>query len=327
MKTLNQKSRSGIDEEAAFAIFKIICHTKNATSILFAIFFCWVVSGCANLNHINNFSKTANQAISSYNDVGYNFSSSYNHYTLPSNLYSFNGDISRNMLLLPTRTTTAGEPQIAQKADEAITFYITSICSYFQGLSKLSDKDLVNYNFDEVSKNIKADSQLKSLLKITDDSKIDAAASIAKVFTNEITGAYRENRIKKIMVKYDGSVSTSITTLVNILRQSVLPHLANDKDLIDGKYSVALKNPFIDVSKKIDLIDNYYTEQAALDKPQQQILAITAVLQQIKDEHNETVNALQTEKLSSKTVIDIIAKNSAEVYQLYTNIKSLTLKN
>jgi hypothetical protein len=283
-----------------------------------------ILSGCADLKHINTFSATAVKTINSYNDVGYTFTSSYNNYTLKKNAYGFEGDVDHNALTLPTKPIIAGEPKTAMDADKAVTLYITSISSYFDGLSKLSDKDLVNYNFDEVSKDLKNETALKNMLHITSDDKIDAASSIAKVFTTEIMGAYREKKLKDVMIKYDPQVSLCIETLEEILTKTVLPNIDADKILVDGKYQLALANKKIDLAKKIDIIKDYEAEQVTLDKNRQQISQIVTALEKIKDEHNQTVIALKTEKLSSQVVIDIVNNHSAEVYQLYTNIESLT---
>ncbi|RKR84129.1 hypothetical protein BDD43_4356 [Mucilaginibacter gracilis] len=283
-----------------------------------------VLGSCADLKHINTFSATAVKTINSYNDVGYTFTSSYNDYTLKKNAYNFEGDVANNVLSLPTVPVIADEPKTAMDADKAITLYITSITSYFDGLSKLSDKDLVNYNFDEVTKDLKNQTALKTKLHIDNDDKIDAASSIAKVFTNEIMGAYREGKLKEVMIKYDGQVSLCIQTLIDILNKTVLPHIDADKVLVDGKYQVVLANKQIDMGKKIDIIKDYQAEQATLNKNKEQISQIITALEKIKDEHNKTVVALKTEKLSSKAVIDIVNTHSAEIYQLYTNIKTLT---
>ncbi len=282
------------------------------------------LSSCADLKHINTFSATAVKTINSYNDVGYTFTSSYNSYTLKKNAYDFEGDVEHNVLALPTKVIIQNEPKTAMDADKAITLYLTSITSYFDGLSKLSDKDLVNYNFDEISKDLKGQTALRNALHLTSDDKIDAASSIAKVFTNEIMGAYRENKLKEVMIKYDSQVSLCIETLEDILSKTVLPNIDADKALVDGKYQVALANKKIDLGKKIDIIKDYNAEQAVLDKDKLQISQIITALDKIKDEHNKTVLALKTEKLSSKAVIEIVNTHSAEVYQLYINIKSLT---
>jgi hypothetical protein len=173
--------------------------------ILLVLFIAGLHSCAVDLAHINSFSKTAVGAIGTYKDAGYSFTYSYYHFTQTSNIYKI-GDKAPKTIFIPAPNTTANEPETAIKADAVVGIFMASISSYFEGISKISDKDLVNYNFDNVGKNLKADKALKSKLNL-EDAKIDAFTSIAKVFTNEMMGTYRESKVKSIMIKYNDSLS------------------------------------------------------------------------------------------------------------------------
>ncbi|MXN91156.1 hypothetical protein GR160_07920 [Flavobacterium sp. Sd200] len=292
-------------------------------SLIAAIF----AVGCADLKHVNNFSKTAVKTIISYDDIGYNFTSSYYTYTLGQNAYKLTGNIVGNTLQLPQAIIVANEPKMATDADKAITFYIKSISAYFEALTKLSDPNLVNYNFDAVRDNIKADAALKAKLGVTSDDKVDAAAKIATVFTSKLMGAYREKKIREVIIGYDGDVSKSIQTLIDIFNNALLPLIAADQALIDSKYSLILANPNVEISKKADLTKAYNDEKIKLDKHKTQITQLVEALVKIKDEHNKTATVLANSKLTAQAVKDIINQHSAEVYLIYTNIKLLTDKS
>jgi len=281
------------------------------------------LQGCADLQHVNSFSNTAVKTIKSYDEIGYTFTKSYYTYTLGQNAYQLTGNIDANSLSVPAPIAISNEPQTANKADQAITFFTAGIASYFEALAKLSDKDLVNYNFDDVGKNLKADATLKAKFGI-DDSQIDATAKIATAFTNMVMGVYRERKIRKVMIEYDADVSKSTQALIDILTNAILPTLKADNGLIEVKYQVILKNPKIDLSKKAELTNSYNDEKITLDKYKTQIEQLVKALTTIKDEHNKTVVLLKDSKLTAKAVKDIINQHSAEVYLIYTNIKALT---
>ncbi|TRW21494.1 hypothetical protein FMM05_20300 [Flavobacterium zepuense] len=299
---------------------------KNITLSIFLVA-SLILQGCANLEHVSSFSTTAVKTIKAYDDIGYTFTSSYYDYSLGQNAFALNGDMTTNSLSLPTPLTVPNEPATANEADKAITFYTTSIASYFEALAKLSDKDLVNYNFDDVGANLKADATLKAKLGITSDDKIDAATKIATVFTNKLMGAYREKKIRNVMIDYDTDVSKSIQTLIDIINKAVLPAIKNDNGLVDVKYQVILKNPKVDISKKAELTSSYNDEKIKLDKYKIQMEQLVKALSAIKDEHTKTAALLKDRKLTAQDVKDIINKHAAEVYQFYKNIKLLTTKS
>ena len=299
---------------------------KNCFLLLFIVS-CLTLQSCADLQHVNSFSNTAVKTIKSYDDIGYNFTTSYYNYTQGQNAYQLPGNIDRNSIGLPTPLVVANEPQTANNADKAINFYITSIASYFEGLAELSDKDLVNYNFDELSNNLKADQNLKTKLGINSDDQIDAGAKIATVFTNELMGAYRERKIRRVMIDYDSAVGKSIQTLIDILTNAILPSIRNDGGLVDVKYQLILKNPKVELSTKAELVNSYNEEKIKLDKFRTQIEDLIKALASIKDEHSKTAILLRDRKLTAKDVRDLINQHGAEVYQLYTSIKNLTTKS
>lgn len=299
---------------------------KNYVLILGAIALT-SMQGCADLKHINSFSNTAVQTIKSYDEIGYNFTTSYYDYTLGQNAYQLTGNINTNSLSVSQPLIIANEPQTANAADRAIAFFTTSIASYFEALAKLSDKDLVNYNFDEIGNNLKADQNLKNKLGINNNDQIDATTKIATAFTNRLMGAYRERKIRKVMIEYDMDVSKSIQALIDILSQTLIPTLNADNGLIDVKYQVIFKNPKIDLSKKADLNNGYNNEKIKLNKYKTQIEQLIQALKVMKDEHHKTVALLGNRKLTALEVKELINQHAAEVYQYYINIKALNTKS
>ncbi len=283
-----------------------------------------IASSCANLKQINSFSATATKTVDSYNGIGYNFLNSYYRYTVTKNDYNFPTQ-SRNVIGFPEAVNDTSQLSLAKKTDGVILLYITGIAAYFEGLADLSDKSLVNYNFDSITKKLKSDAALKSRLGITTDTQVDAISGIAKTFTDEITKSYRQKKLKNIMTEYDDSVTTSIATLQTILAKTLIPNIDNDRGLVQTRYRNALINPDISLDKKIELLKDYSHERAELNKSQEQLQQLVKGLEKIKNGHHDIVTGLnKTQKLTSKEIIALINSYNAEVYQLYKNIKSLT---
>jgi hypothetical protein len=99
--------------------------------------------------------------------------------------------------------------------------------------------------------------------------------------------------------------------------------LSADSGLIDAKYQVLLLDQNLEYSKKIDLLKESGDEKLLLEKSKIQIKKISEALKKIKEEHNKTVAQLKNNKISSKEVIELVQKYGAEVYQIYTSIKSI----
>jgi len=301
---------------------------KRRNLYLTLVLLATIFVGCANLEHINSFSKVTVKTLGSYNDIGYTYSLSYTNYTQQSKIYDFSPDaVNANQLPLPRPFVDTIQQRLSEEADKAITFYLISIAGYFQGLAKLSDKDLVNYNFDDFGKSFKSNDKLKHELGIKNDDQVDAATKIAKAFTDELMGAYRKRKITEVMINHDKDVAQSTATLKMILERSLIPHLEADKSLVDTKYRFILSNPKIDMYSKLQLMKDYLAEQATLDTQRAQLEQLAEALDEIRDEHQKTVVELQTRKIDEKTVIRLVNEHAGSVYQLYAGIKTLSAKS
>ena len=301
---------------------------KTRTFYLSLVLFDVILAGCANLEHINSFSQVTVKTLGCYNDIGYTYTLSYVNYTQQSKIYDFTPDVvNANQLPLPRPYVDTTEQRLSEEADKAITFYFASIACYFEGLAKLSDKDLVNYRFDDFGKSFKSNDKLKRELGIKNDDQIDAATKIAKVFADELMGAYRKRKISEVMINHNKDVAQSIETLRMIIERSLIPHLEADKSLVETKYRLILGNPKIEMLGKLQLMKDYLAEETTLDTQKAELKQLAEALEDIRDEHQKTVVELQTHKIDEKTIIGLVNEHAGSVYQLYTNIKTLSSKN
>lgn len=285
-----------------------------------------ITSSCVNLEHINSFSKTAVETIGTYKDAGYSFTYSFYHFTQTSGVYNVGGTAPGN-IPVPALVTAAEEPQTAIAADAVINTFITGISAYFAGIAKISDKDLLNYNFDEIGKNLKADNALRVKLNLTaankGDEKIDAITKISKIFTTEMTGVYRQKKVKEIMIKYDPFLSLSIDALTEMLDKCLLNVATNDQGLIDAKYTILLADPKLEYSKKVDLMKECLDEKLMLEKSKQQIIKISEALKKMKESHIAIVTQLKIGKISSEEAVALVQKYASEIFNIYYTIKSI----
>ncbi|MES2680033.1 MAG: hypothetical protein V4635_09120 [Bacteroidota bacterium] len=284
-----------------------------------------VTSSCVDLEHINSFSKTSVHTIAAYKDAGYSYTYSYFHFTQTSGIYNA-GNASPKKVTTPSLVFLDNEPKTAMAADAVINVFMTGISAYFSGISKISDQDLVNFNFDDIGKNLRADKTLKAKLNLTDDKngdeKIAALTKISGIFTTEMAGAYRRKRVKEIMIKYDGALALSIDALTEMLDNCLLRALVSDAGLIDSKYSI-LADPDLEYSKKIDLMRECLNEKLQLEKSRQQIVKISEGLKKMKEGHHAVAEKLKTATITSKEAIVFVRKYAAEVYEISNTIKSI----
>jgi len=287
-----------------------------------ALFTIFTIQGCANLDYINTFSVTASKTVESYNDIGYTNTSSYYDYTAYSKIYDFDKkELDSNNVHLPKPLIPPGEPSRAMDADKAINLFVTGISSYFEALGKLSDKNLINYNFDEVADSLKANTTVKSALKISDN-QITAVSVLSKVLTNEIMGAYRIHNIKRVMIEYDGQLATSIDGLTTALTYMV-SRIDADRSKTQLKYRQVLANPRLELAGKPPLMNQYIAEVSKLDKLKLQFQLLIKALEKVKEDHHKAVKDLQDPSIDGKKVISNIEKYAGEIYQVYSNVKAL----
>ena len=293
--------------------------------LLLSLFLSILCQGCANLEHLNTFSTGAVKTLKSYNDIDYTYTSGYKKYVLTQKDFEFNvgDDLKANKIQLPQKFTVAGEPETAIKADKAINFLFTGLTAYFQGLANISDKDLVNYNYDDVAKNLKADATLKTKLGGITNGQIDASSKIAKVLTDEIMKAYRAKTIKNVIINHDNDVAAVADALIKILSGPRINVLNIDRKLLDTKYQVILLDDHIDLGTKVRLREKYLEEQTELDSYENQINNLVKALGEIKAEHHSVVDLLKTNKIDSQEVKDKIKYYGGVLEDLLENIKNL----
>ena len=171
----------------------VIARQKIVLGLLFTL----ITGSWADLSLINTFSRVAVESLSTYNTIDYSFTESYNRYTLTAKMYAFSAqELDKNQIKLPVFQVDSGQLQLANNADKEIKLYITGISSYFQGISKLTDKDLVKYQFDTLASNLKGNASLKNHLGIKSNKQVAAISNISRIFTNGAMGLRVESEYK-----------------------------------------------------------------------------------------------------------------------------------
>jgi hypothetical protein len=266
-------------------------------------------ASCADLTHLNTFSKTAVQALDTYDTIGYGYVYSFTEYTVDTGLYNFSDrSWERNIfpLKFPYQSQDTQAYAINARADAAIVLLYNSIGTYFSALTQASDKDLVECHFDSLIGPLKGDSMVLQQLHLTDTSKINAFGSVANAISHFLMGRYVERKLRGIIIQYDKDVQTTLGTFSDIIDGPLLGNLAADEQLVNIKYKQFLGNPYLSRDAKMGWINDYKIAFAHLEKKRLSLARLSTTLRKVGDDHHQLARQLQSDKLTDKKTQELL---------------------
>ncbi len=289
---------------------------------LFILTIVFVLQSCVDLKEINTFAKTSDATLQSVSDNGYSFTSSYLNYTTTQPFYNFNPEeTQKNKISLPTTTISASDLKLAQDADKTIDLFASSMQAYLQGLAKLSDQGLINYDYSGVGASIKSQAAVMAKLGISGND-VDDALNIARVATNVIMGKYREKVLRDVIINHNTSFKNAADALKKCLGALSLNETA-DVQLLQTRYAPLLADPSLPFDKKFEWRKEYADGMSDLEKKKAVIEKQIQAVDRLKNAHDAIALQLANSKLDSKAVIALIRTHSAEIKSVFSSIKQL----
>ena len=280
------------------------------------------LNACIDLKHVNGFSASAIETLQTYPAIRYTFTSSYKDYTMGKRLFIFSEiEFKNNKFGTDELKVDSASLQLSNDADATISYFATTLAAYFEGLSKISGKEFVNYNFDDLATNFKSLGGAKSKLKITDE-QIDAGASIAKTFADEIAGKYREKKLREILITKDAALSNAVNALTQALKILDL-NTVNDMSLVSGNFQRLFADTTLDRAQKLNWKFKHNEMIADLRNESSKIRFLIAGVTNIKAGHNAIVNEVKTKKLDASEVIALLDEYTTKTFGVIEQIKLL----
>lgn len=277
---------------------------------------------CVSLKEINSFAKSSSTTLQSVADNELSFSSGYlKQQSWKQFLEIPQDEISINKFSLPVIIIDDSLLKTFQEADQTILLFANSLQAYLGSLVKLSDNDLVKYDFSKVGEALKANPAALAQVGIS-ATDIDAALTISKVGTDAIMGKYREKKLRSVIINYDAPFQRTANRLIAAL--TILSHnLNNDIGSFTITYGLVLKNPNLPMTPKFEWRKEYRDGIIDLKKKSLAINKLIAAIQKIKMGHGDIATKLATSKLNSKIIITALKEHAAEIRSLYSSFKQL----
>jgi hypothetical protein len=274
------------------------------------------LQACVALDQVRTFSKYACGILISINDLDYSFKGSYLKYTLPGKEFQFE---KSDPLIKPTADTA--ELRRASDADATIALFTNCLSAYFAGLGQLADPATGATDYSKLGDALKGNAPVMARLHL-DAGQVEAAVSLAHVFTDALTRHYKEQQLKEIILADSAAVRKvidALSTSLGILQDNIV----SDQGILFAKYHPLMKLQ-IDAGVKIFFVREYHTEYSVLEQKLHAITSQRQGLEALKKAHQEIADKLKDNKLSAAELVKSVEQYSAQLQTIYNDIKKVS---
>jgi len=154
---------------------------KKLKVVYLFILFSFILSGCTNLQYVNNYSTSSLESIQKFEELN----SSFNQSCLDK--------CEERKIEALTIAQEECSCKENEKADSITLLIYYAVRGYFDGLTNLSNGDLTNYQMDTLN-NALTDGQFGDVK--FDKTQVDACSNIVKIILKSGTDHYRGKKIK-----------------------------------------------------------------------------------------------------------------------------------
>ena len=245
-------------------------------SVSAPIFLFFVVTGCATLKPVNDFSSASLNGIKKFEEINYNFQQHC--------LERCWLEAARNFEI---RRDTECDCDNYGKADKITQQIFSSLKNYFIGLSNLSDNRLTNYNFKALENSLTRGDF--GNIKIEDE-HVKAYSNLSGILLKATTDLYRRNKIKKYIGEANDPVQVLLQKFQFIIQQNLEGELNFKKErLLDYYMGMKMGNTLSDYEKG-KAAEEYYQQISVILAQQKQMDAFGRGLNSIAEGHQELYN-------------------------------------
>lgn len=268
------------------------------------LFFWLICSGCANLQHINDF-------------AGASLNGAQGFETLPVSFKSLCQDTCKERDIKNGKLNPAKcDCSAAGKADSVDYLFYKVVAAYLEGLDKLSADATTSYKFDGVN------DQLTSLN--VPSATAGAYTKLGSILTKAVTDGYRRNKIKQYIQEANAPLQLIIQHLKANVGVSLSISLYANKSELENDYLDLLKNSSGNAFEKRKIIEEFYLLKASMENQLHALKAYASLLQTIADGHQQLADNL--DKLDNAGLKAMITQYASNIKDTRTQIQILTQK-
>lgn len=265
------------------------------------------LSSCFNLKSVNDFSSSSSEGIKKFEDISYNF-----------NQHCIDRCQFEAIRKFEIKRETECSCDEFKKADSVTLLIYNSINGYFDGLTKLTDNELTNYNLDAVNKSLKEGDF--GDIKI-EKSQADAYTAISKILLRATTDIYRKNNTKKYVEAANEPIKILLTKFQFILQKNLQDELNFKKEKLYAYYQeMKMNNTLTDYEKGKATMD-YYQQLSDVNSKQQQINAFAKSLNSISEGHQKLYD--NRDKMSTKELKIMMTGYASDIKNIVSEFNKL----
>jgi hypothetical protein len=252
------------------------------------------LASCVNLKHVNDFSSSSLQSITSFRELNYSFTQNCIDKCVRNDI-----------------NTLKINPEECQcklnKVADSITLKIyNSINSYFDGLVKLSNNQLTAYKTEDLETALTEGDFGPIKIK---KAQVTSYSKISQLLIRAYTGTYRKRKLKEYVRGANSPVRELLKFLEFTISNNLNGKLNVKKERIKADYFDLIKDNSLSIVEKRNAVSNYYSEIDAIDSQQKKLKTYSKSLKKISEGHQKLYENI--DKLS--------AKESKQILYLYAN--------
>ncbi|MGI9547264.1 MAG: hypothetical protein ACR2MM_08515 [Flavobacteriaceae bacterium] len=268
-----------------------------------------LLSNCIDLKSVNNYASTSLKGIEKYEEIDYSFM----EHCLDRCEYEL---VKKNIIEREVKCDDCG---IFKEADKATNIIYRRIRGYFDALESLTNNELTDYDFDDLSNALKK-GDFEGIQ--IEDEEVNAAAKIGNIILRASTDIYRKNKVKV----YVGEANTDIQILLKKFQEIIDANLAEllsfKSDDIHGYYRRVVLDTMNSNFIKGRATYLYYQELSEIRKRQKKIRAYAKSINKIAKGHQELYdNRNNMTQKEFKTLISGYAGDIKNIVSEFNKLK------
>jgi len=280
---------------------------KKLKVVYLFILFSFILSGCTNLQYVNNYSTSSLESIQKFEELN----SSFNQSCLDK--------CEERKIEALTIAQEECSCKENEKADSITLLIYYAVRGYFDGLTNLSNGDLTNYQMDTLN-NALTDGQFGDVK--FDKTQVDACSNIVKIILKSGTDHYRGKKIKAYVKEANFPIKVLINFLDFNLSENLYAKLDVQKERITSSCFDITKNNKYTIAEKRDVVENYYKQLASIEAKQKELLTYSKALKIIAIGHqnlSDNIDKLKEDDI--KQELTQYASKIKDIIAEYNKIK------
>lgn len=229
-------------------------------------------SSCVNLQHVNNFSLSSLEGVREFEELNYSFNQSCLDKCLDEKVNS-----------LDILTTACNCKQ--EKLADSITLKIySSVYSYLDGLSKLSDGQLTAYKTEDLTTSL-TEGNFGSLT--INKENVQSYSKISNILIRAFTDSFRKSNIKEYVVEANEPILKLLSFLDFNLSKNLNGKLNVRKESLKGDYFDLIRDKSLSNMEKRNAVKEYFNSIATIESQQHKLYVYSKTLSKIAEGHQQ----------------------------------------